>query len=110
MNVTAMHALPSMKTTRPKTLVERQPYFFAYGAGISLFSPYANIYMISKLNPQVTATRTRMLRLAAMAFPLHTVLKAAVLNVATKVSWGLPGRQNCRGCFEVWGTLQGETQ
>lgn len=76
---------PNAKIMRPKTLVERQPYFLAYGVGISLFSPFANIYMISKLNPQVSATNARMVSLAAKAFPLHTVLKAIVLNIATKV-------------------------
>jgi len=85
MNATDLDATRNRTPTRSKTFFERQPYFFAYGIGISLFSPYANIYMISRLNPQAAATHARMLSLAAMAFPLHTVLKAAVLNIATKV-------------------------
>lgn len=91
------------KLMRPKSLTERQPYFLAYGAGISVFSPYASIYQLVKLNPQISTTNSRMLRLAAYVFPVQTVLKAIQMNIGTKVKEYL----NPWACFAVVGILQG---
>jgi len=91
------------KIMRPKSLTERQPYFLAYGAGISLFSPYASIYQLCRLNPQVAATNARMMRLAANVFPIQTLLKTIQMNIGTKVKEHL----NPWACFAVVGILQG---
>jgi len=94
---------PNGKLMRPKSLVERQPYFLAYGAGISVFSPYASIYQLVRLNPQITTTNARMLRLAAYVFPIQTVLKTIQMNIGTKVKEFL----NPWACFAVVGIIQG---
>jgi hypothetical protein len=88
---------------RPKTLLEKQPYFVAYGAGISLFSPYASVYQLCKLNPQVAATHTRMMGLAARVFPIQTLLKTIQMNIGTPVKEVL----NPWAAFAVVGILQG---
>lgn len=94
---------PNGKLMRPKTLLEKQPYFLAYGAAISLFSPYASIYQLCKLNPQVQATNARMLNLSARVFPVQTALKFVQINIGTEVKEYL----NPWACFAVVGILQG---
>ena len=104
MSTTAAPKLgPNGRPMRPLTLVEKQPYLFAYGAGISVFSPYASIYQLVKLNPQVVTTNTRMLTLAATVFPIQTLLKAIQMNIGTPVKEVL----NPWAAFAVVGILQG---
>lgn len=102
-----MATTPTVQT-RPRTILERQPYIFAYGAGISAFSPLATLYQracaklnphfftgrcttrccaVCKLNPQVSISKARMVRLAATIFPVQTLLKAIqseLLSVSTE--------------------------
>lgn len=88
---------------RPKTILEKQPYIVAYGAGISVFSPYASIYQMVRLNPQVSVTNARMMSLSARVFPIQTLLKSIQMNVGTKVKEYL----NPWAAFAVVGILQG---
>lgn len=94
---------PNGKLMRPKTLVEKQPYFVAYGAGISVFSPYASLYQLCKLNPEVVTTRPQRLMLAARVFPIQTLLKAIQMNIGTKVKEYV----NPWAAFAMVGVLQG---
>jgi hypothetical protein len=94
---------PDGRLMRPKTLLERQPYIVAYGAGISVFSPYASIYQMVRLNPEVVVTNARMMSLAARVFPIQTLLKSIQMNIGTKVKEVL----NPWAAFAVVGILQG---
>lgn len=93
----------SGRLMRKKTLLEKQPYFIAYGAGISVFSPYASCYQLCKLNPQVVATHSRMISLSARIFPIQTLLKTIQMNISTPVKEVL----NPWAAFAVVGILQG---
>lgn len=76
----ATPAPPAARQMRPRTTLERQPFstsrgacrqtlpcltratpraVFAYGAAISLVSPYATLYQLCRLNPQVAITQGR---------------------------------------------------
>jgi hypothetical protein len=104
MSVAAAPSLgPNGRPMRPKTLLEKQPYIMAYGAGISLFSPYASIYQLCKLNPQVNATLKTRLTLSAKVFPIQTLMKAIQMNLSTPVKEQL----NPWAAFAVVGILQG---
>lgn len=88
---------------RPNTLMERQPYIVAYGAGISVFSPLASIYQMAKLNPQVVVTNKRMVFLASRVFAVQTLLKSIQMNIGTEVK----GVLNPWAAFAAVGILQG---
>jgi hypothetical protein len=88
--------------TRPKTFLEQQPYIFAYGAAISVFSPTATAYQLSKLY-NLKPTLGRLIRLSAPIFPAQTALKAIQMNSSTPVKEYL----NPWAAFAVIGVLQG---
>jgi len=71
---------------REKTFTEQQAYIFGYGAGISLFSPFATVYQLCKLTPELATTSyATMGRLSAMIFLPQTFLKVAQMNISTPV-------------------------
>lgn len=94
---------PNGKLMRPRTLLEQQPYFVQYGAGISLVSPFVSLYQMRALNPQVTLPVSRMIRLSVNVFPIQTVLKTVQMNLGTKVKEQL----NPWFAFAAVGILQG---
>uniref|UniRef100_A0A7S3LQ80 ADP,ATP carrier protein n=1 Tax=Aplanochytrium stocchinoi TaxID=215587 RepID=A0A7S3LQ80_9STRA len=87
-----------------KSFLEMQPYFLAYGFGISLVSPTASVYQLLKLNPQV-----RMIifpdgmKIAMKILPHQTVLKVLQMNASTPVKEQL----NPWAAFAAVGILQG---
>lgn len=91
---------------RPRTLLELQPFLFGYGAGISLFSPFATVYQQVKLNPVKCAgvTYGTMARLSAMVFVPQTFLKALQMNASTPVKEYI----NPWIAFGIVGILQGK--
>lgn len=91
------------KEKRPRTFLEMQPYMIAYGAGISVFSPYASIYQLCKLNPQVLATNKTRMALSARVFPAQTLLKVIQMNLSTPIKESL----NPWFAFAAVGILQG---
>ena len=110
-NITVTHAPlsnanPSASAVAPKfrsrTFAEQQPYIFAYGAAISVFSPTATAYQLSKLynlKPSVG-------RLVSLSFPIllpQTALKAIQMNASSPVKEHL----NPWAAFAVVGVLQG---
>lgn len=87
---------------RPKTFAEMQPYMFAYGAGISVFSPASSLYQLLKLNPQCHPGPSAY-GLALRILPVQTLLKAAQMNAATPIKENV----NPWAAFGLVGILQG---
>uniref|UniRef100_A0A6U5LMT7 ADP,ATP carrier protein n=1 Tax=Corethron hystrix TaxID=216773 RepID=A0A6U5LMT7_9STRA len=97
------HNMSSTKTAmRPRTTAERQPYIFAYGAAISIFSPAASAYQLCRLY-NVRASPSQIARLSLSIFPHQTILKAVQMNLSTQVKENL----NPWAAFAVVGVLQG---
>jgi hypothetical protein len=80
-----------------------QPYFFAYGAGISVFSPYTLLHQLCKLNPQVVMPQLKRVRLAASVFAVQTTLKALQMTASTPIKEYF----NPWAAFAAVGVLQG---
>ena len=76
---------------------------FAYGAGISIFSPLASLYQLLRLHPQAQVPKKEMVRLAARIFPVQTLLKAVQMNASTPVKEHISPWV----AFGVIGVLQG---
>ena len=76
---------------------------FAYGAGISVFSPIASLYQLLRLHPQVQVPKKEMVMLAARIFPVQTLLKATQMNASTPVKEHISPWV----AFGVIGVLQG---
>jgi len=96
------HSVGSSSKTRPRTVIERQPYIFAYGAAISLVSPAATAYQLCRLYG-ITKSPLQLLGMSAAIFPHQTVLKAAQMNASTPVKEHL----NPWMAFAAVGVLQG---
>lgn len=88
--------------TRPKTLLEKQPYLAAYGFFISVFSPSLTAYQLCKLYKK-TMPPSQLFRLSMHILPHQTILKASQMNAATPVKEYL----NPWAAFAVVGVLQG---
>jgi hypothetical protein len=88
--------------TRPRTLAEKQPYIFAYGAAISLFSPTATAYQLCKLY-NLQPSMGRLVRISAPIFLPQTALKAVQMNASSPVKEYL----NPWAAFAMVGVLQG---
>ncbi|CAB9519847.1 unknown protein [Seminavis robusta] len=88
--------------TRPRTFAEKQPYIFAYGAAISVFSPAATAYQLCKLY-NLQPSMGRLARLSAPIFLPQTALKAAQMNASSPVKEYL----NPWAAFAMVGVLQG---
>jgi hypothetical protein len=92
----------SARATRSRTLLERQPYVVAYSAAISLFSPAASCYQLSKLY-NIRPGTSQMLRMSLAIFPHQAVLKVVQMNLSTPVKEHL----NPWAAFAAMGILQG---
>lgn len=89
--------------TRARTFAEKQPYLATYGLTISMFSPMASLYQLTRLYPQAALRTPEMLRLSARILPHQTLLKLAQMNLSTPVKEHL----NPWAAFAVVGALQG---
>lgn len=87
---------------RPRTLAEKQPYIFAYGAAISVVSPAATAYQLCKLY-NMQPSMGRLARMSAPIFLPQTLLKAAQMNASSPVKEYL----NPWAAFAMIGVLQG---
>lgn len=87
---------------RSRTISEQQPYIFAYGAAISVFSPTATAYQLSKLY-NLKPTMGRLIRLSGPVILPQTILKAAQMNASSPVKEYL----NPWAAFAMVGVLQG---
>lgn len=92
-----------MTVKRKRNFVELQPYMVAYGGIISMVSPLASIYQLSRLNPHIPCSTSQMVKLAAIVFPVQTILKTIQMNISTPVKSNL----NVWAAFAVVGVLQG---
>jgi hypothetical protein len=88
--------------TRSRTLAEKQPYIFAYGAAISLFSPTATAYQLCKLY-NLQPSMGRLVRISAPIFLPQTALKAVQMNASSPVKEYM----NPWAAFAMVGVLQG---
>jgi len=79
-----------------------QPYLLAYGAAISVFSPYASAHQLCKLYRKPVPAREK-LRASMLIFPHQTMLKTLQMNLCTPVKEHL----NPWAAFAVVGILQG---
>lgn len=87
---------------RSRTISEQQPYIFAYGAAISVFSPTATAYQLSKLY-NLKPTMGRLIRLSGPVILPQTILKATQMNASSPVKEYL----NPWAAFAMVGVLQG---
>ena len=87
---------------RSRTISEQQPYIFAYGAAISVFSPTATAYQLSKLY-NLKPTMGQLMRLSGPVILPQTILKAVQMNVSSPVKEHL----NPWAAFAMVGVLQG---
>jgi hypothetical protein len=101
-STTSSTATTLKPTTRPRTILERQPYLFVYGAAISLVSPAATAYQLCRLY-QIKPTSSQLVRMSMTIFPHQTFLKALQMNASTPVKEYL----NPWAAFAVVGVLQG---
>jgi hypothetical protein len=95
---------PSSSTAgmRDRTVRERQKYIWAYGAGISVFSPVATAYQLAQLY-KMQVPPAMLLRMSLAILPQQTVLKAVQMNASSPVKDFL----NPWAAFAVVGVLQG---
>jgi hypothetical protein len=93
----------SLSKLRPRTVAEKQPYIFAYGAAISLVSPAATAYQLCKLYKIQGKPPAQLLRMSMSIFPHQTLLKAIQMNASTPVK----EHMNPWAAFAVVGILQG---
>lgn len=87
---------------RQRTFLEMQPYMFAYGACISVVSPGATAYQLSKIF-NVQKTVPELFKMSFRIFPHQTLLKAAQMDASTPVKDFL----NPWAAFFAVGVLQG---
>jgi len=87
---------------RSRTFTEMQPYMFAYGGAISVFSPVATAYQLCKLY-NIQPSMGRLARLSAPVFLPQTLLKAAQMNASSPVKEYM----NPWAAFATVGVLQG---
>ena len=88
--------------TRPRSLVEKQPFLLAYSSVISVFSPTLTAWQLCRVYSKQVPIQ-RLATLSMSIFPHQTALKLAQMNAATPVKENL----NPWAAFFVVGVLQG---